>query len=119
MCPLSVVCYQVEVFATGRFLVRRSPTDCDVCECNQENLKVAPTHNLYESTERVICPSQRPLATEHATNTQRIHVLSGIRIERSQHQCQRLWLQHCTISKKVGDPERNPKHRHRGAGLVI
>ena len=30
MCVVIVVCCQVEVSATGRFLVQRSPTDCDV-----------------------------------------------------------------------------------------
>jgi hypothetical protein len=27
------LCCQVEVFATGRSLVQRSPTDCGVCVC--------------------------------------------------------------------------------------
>jgi hypothetical protein len=30
---VGVVCCQVEVFATGRSLVQRSPTDCDVSLC--------------------------------------------------------------------------------------
>jgi len=32
---VSLVCSQVEVSATGRSLVQRSPADC-VCECDQE-----------------------------------------------------------------------------------
>jgi len=31
-----VVCYEVEVSATGRSLIRRSPTDCGVSECDLE-----------------------------------------------------------------------------------
>jgi hypothetical protein len=30
VCLFRVLCYQVEVSATGRSLVQRSPTDCDV-----------------------------------------------------------------------------------------
>jgi hypothetical protein len=33
---VSVVCCQVEVSATGWSLVQRSPTDCDVSECDHE-----------------------------------------------------------------------------------
>ena len=33
---VSVVCCQVEVTATGQSLVRRSPTECGVSECNLE-----------------------------------------------------------------------------------
>jgi hypothetical protein len=33
---VSVVCWQVEVSATGRSLVQRSPTDCGVSECDRE-----------------------------------------------------------------------------------
>jgi hypothetical protein len=33
VCLLSVVCCQVELSATGRSLVQRSPTDCGVSEC--------------------------------------------------------------------------------------
>jgi hypothetical protein len=32
----SVVCCQVEVLATDRSLVQRSPTDCSVSECDRE-----------------------------------------------------------------------------------
>jgi hypothetical protein len=37
-CPsvVNVVCCQVEVSATGWSLVQRSPTDCDVSECDRE-----------------------------------------------------------------------------------
>jgi hypothetical protein len=31
---VSVVCCRVEVSATGRLLVQRSPTDCGVSECD-------------------------------------------------------------------------------------
>jgi hypothetical protein len=33
---VNVVCYQVEVSATGRSLVQRSPTESDLCECHRE-----------------------------------------------------------------------------------
>jgi hypothetical protein len=33
---VSVVCRQVEVSATGRSLVQRSPTECGVSECDRE-----------------------------------------------------------------------------------
>ena len=33
------VCCQVEVSATGRSLVKRSPTECDVSECDSETPK--------------------------------------------------------------------------------
>jgi hypothetical protein len=33
---VSVVCCQVEVSASGRSLVQRSPTECGVSECNRE-----------------------------------------------------------------------------------
>ena len=33
---VSVVCCQVEVCATGRSLVQRSPTECGVSECDLE-----------------------------------------------------------------------------------
>jgi hypothetical protein len=33
---LSVVCCQVEVPATGRFLVQGSPTECGVSKCDRE-----------------------------------------------------------------------------------
>jgi hypothetical protein len=32
VCIVSVVCCQVEVSATARSLVQRSPADCGVCE---------------------------------------------------------------------------------------
>jgi len=35
-----VVCYQVEVSASGRSLVQRSPTECGVSECDREASKV-------------------------------------------------------------------------------
>ena len=35
---VSVVCYQVEVSATGCSLTQRSPTKCGVSECDFENL---------------------------------------------------------------------------------
>jgi hypothetical protein len=33
---VSVLCFQVEVSATGRYLVQRSPTKCGVSECDLE-----------------------------------------------------------------------------------
>jgi hypothetical protein len=33
---VSVVCCQVEVSTTGRFLVQRSPTECGVSQCDRE-----------------------------------------------------------------------------------
>ena len=36
MCVASVVCCPVEVSATGRLLVQRSPTECGVSECDRE-----------------------------------------------------------------------------------
>jgi len=39
----NVVCCQVEVPATGRSFVQRSPTDCCVCECDLENLDAEDT----------------------------------------------------------------------------
>jgi hypothetical protein len=33
---VSVVCCQVEVSSTGRSLIQRRPTECDVCECDRE-----------------------------------------------------------------------------------
>jgi hypothetical protein len=33
---VSVVCWQVEVSASGRSLVCRRPTECGVCECDRE-----------------------------------------------------------------------------------
>jgi len=36
-----VVCCQVEVAASGRSLVQRSTTDCDVYECDLQNLNNA------------------------------------------------------------------------------
>jgi len=33
---VSAVCYQIEVSAAGSSLAHRSPTDCDVSECNRE-----------------------------------------------------------------------------------
>ena len=38
MFVVRVVCCQVEVSATSRSLVQRSPIECDVSECDLENL---------------------------------------------------------------------------------
>jgi hypothetical protein len=38
VCLVSVVCCQLEVSATGWFLVQRSPTECGVSECDRETL---------------------------------------------------------------------------------
>jgi hypothetical protein len=37
MSLVSVVCFQVEVSATGWSLVRRSPTECGVSECESRS----------------------------------------------------------------------------------
>jgi hypothetical protein len=37
MSVVSVVCCQVDVPASCRSLVQRSPTDCDVSECDRES----------------------------------------------------------------------------------
>jgi hypothetical protein len=45
MCvSCSVGCYQVEVSATGRSLVERSPTECRMCDCNQGNSRIRSGH---------------------------------------------------------------------------
>jgi len=36
MSVVSVVCCQIEVSATGRSLVQRSPTDCGASECDRD-----------------------------------------------------------------------------------
>jgi hypothetical protein len=36
MSLVSVVCFQVEVSASGRLLVQRSPIKCGVSECDRE-----------------------------------------------------------------------------------
>jgi hypothetical protein len=36
VCLVIVVCYQVEVSATVRLLVQRSPTECGVSECDHK-----------------------------------------------------------------------------------
>ena len=40
MCVVSVVCYQVEVAASGWSLVQRSPTECGVSECDRGSAKL-------------------------------------------------------------------------------
>jgi len=40
MSVASVVCYQVEVSASGWLLVQRSPTECGVSECDREDSKM-------------------------------------------------------------------------------
>jgi len=43
-----VVFCQVEVFASGLSLVQRSPTDCDVSECDREaSMSSWPTRGCY------------------------------------------------------------------------
>ena len=39
VCLVGVACCQVEVSASGRSLVRRSPTECGVSECDRERLR--------------------------------------------------------------------------------
>jgi hypothetical protein len=40
VCVVIVVCCQVEVSASGRSLVQRTPTDCGVSECDREASKM-------------------------------------------------------------------------------
>jgi hypothetical protein len=42
------LCCQVEVSATGRSLVQRSPTDCGVSECDQVEINNLDTYCVYE-----------------------------------------------------------------------
>jgi len=42
MSTTAVVCCQIEVPATGRSLVQRSPTECDVSECDRGSSKRRP-----------------------------------------------------------------------------
>ena len=42
VCLVSVVCCQVEVSATGRSLVQRSPTECGVSEYDRRTSKKRP-----------------------------------------------------------------------------
>ena len=39
LCLVSVVCCQVEVSSTGRSIIQRSPTDCDVSLCVIQKLQ--------------------------------------------------------------------------------
>ena len=39
---MSVVCYPVEVSATGRSLSQRNPTECGVSECDRGTLQTKP-----------------------------------------------------------------------------
>jgi hypothetical protein len=49
MSVVSVVYCQVEVFATGRSLVQRSPTDCGVSVCvMKRNNPYTPNHSEVE-----------------------------------------------------------------------
>jgi hypothetical protein len=43
MSVVSVVCCQVEISATGRSLVQRSPTDCGVYEGDREDSIMSPS----------------------------------------------------------------------------
>jgi hypothetical protein len=52
-----VVCSQLEVSATGRSLVQRSPTECGVSECDCEASIIGrpwPTRGCY-AIENIIC----------------------------------------------------------------
>jgi len=42
MSTVAVVCCQIEVPVTGRSLVQRSPTECDVSECDGGSSKRRP-----------------------------------------------------------------------------
>jgi hypothetical protein len=42
MSAVSVVCYQLEVSASGWSLVQRRPAECGVSECNRESSTMRP-----------------------------------------------------------------------------
>jgi len=52
---VSVVCCQVDVSASGRSLVQRSPTECGVSECDREASKGEATARIWaeESQESI------------------------------------------------------------------
>jgi len=45
MSVLNFACYQVEVSATARSIVERSPTECGVSECDLEISPMRPRPN--------------------------------------------------------------------------
>ena len=49
---VSVVCCQVEVSASGRSLVQRSPTECGVSECDHESSTVRRPLGLLRHVEK-------------------------------------------------------------------
>jgi hypothetical protein len=51
---LNVVCYEVEVSATGKSLVQRSPTECVVSECDRKASIIRKPSTTEES-----CAMQR------------------------------------------------------------
>ena len=62
-----VVCCQVEVSATGRSLVQRSPTECSVSECNREASIMSrpwPTGCCLTVEKEMLCHIKRSGATE-------------------------------------------------------
>ena len=60
MSLVIVVCCQVEVSATGRSLLQRSPTDCGVSECDREEvsakMRPCPTIGSCAMEGKVIQP---------------------------------------------------------------
>jgi hypothetical protein len=51
-----VVCFRVEVSATSRSLVQRSPTDCGASSCGQETLwyeEARENNNMFYSNKLV------------------------------------------------------------------
>jgi hypothetical protein len=68
---VSVVCYQVEVFATGWSLIQGSPTECGVSECDRQasimrmpwtNRGCYPMENItLNSSTPATCPAHRNL----------------------------------------------------------
>jgi hypothetical protein len=55
----SVVCCQVEVSATGRSLVQRSPTDCGVFECDQVKISKLDTYCEQVGRRGTDCETKR------------------------------------------------------------
>jgi hypothetical protein len=55
---VSILCCQVKGSATGRSLVQRSPTECNVSECDDEASemrKVVETVNIKMNTTKAYC----------------------------------------------------------------
>ena len=63
-CLVSVMCWQVEVSATGRSLVQRSPTECGVSECDRRTSYKKPTHTKAVEACYVMCQYVKLVVSE-------------------------------------------------------